>query len=177
MVAAANKITVEEMEKNPELWERYELYRGEIVEMTYVKPRHGKVLGKLFFLINDWIYRKNGYGITYGGEAGIKFGNETRYCFDLGWSDKELNENEIPTTSLPLMVEIISDSNETTRMIDKVLDYLGNGAKEVWLIFPYQSLLQVYKPDGTSKFYREEETYVPGEWMKGFELYIKELFI
>ena len=165
------------MEKNPERWERYELYQGEVIEMTYTKPRHARILSKLNFLINEWIYRKSGYGKTYTGEAGIKFGEESKYCFDLGWSDKDLDEDEIPTVSLPLMVEIISDSNPMEKMLEKVEDYLTHGAKEVWLVIPSRKLLQVYKPDGTSIFYRENDTYTPGEWIKGFELEIKELFL
>jgi len=38
------KLTVTEMEANPSKWERFELYKGEPVEMTYTKPNHARIL-------------------------------------------------------------------------------------------------------------------------------------
>lgn len=175
MTALAEKLTVEEMGMHPERWEHYELYRGEPIEMTYSRPLHGKILGDLFFLINTWI-RTVGFGEVIGGESGIRFGEDTRYSFDLGWSDEALPEDEIPVKSLPLMVEIVSDANDASRLLNKIEDYLKHGAREVWIIFPKKKVIQVYYPDNTARLFHSGDTISPGEWMKGFSLPLDDLF-
>lgn len=175
MSATFEKLTVQQMIEEPQKWDRFELYRGEPIEMTYSYPIHGKTLGDLFFLIKFWI-QNGGYGEVTGGESGIRFGEDTRYSFDLGWSDKPIPDEEIPSSSLPLMVEIISDSNDANRMLIKIEDYLQNGAREVWLVFPKRKTIQVYYTDNTARLFHINDTITPGEWMKGFVLPLKDLF-
>ncbi|MCC5816481.1 MAG: Uma2 family endonuclease [Leptospira sp.] len=175
MTALAEKLTVEMMVQHPEKWENFELYRGEPFEMTYSRPLHGKILLQLGTIINSWI-RSVGYGEVIGGESGIRFGEDTRYSFDLGWSGEALPEDEIPTKSLPLMVEIVSDSNDANRLLNKIEDYLENGAKEVWIIYPKKKVIQVYYPNNMAKLFHLGDNITPGDWMKGFSLDLKELF-
>ena len=47
METALAKLTVAEMEADPIKWERFELYKGEPVEMTYTKPNHARILSQL----------------------------------------------------------------------------------------------------------------------------------
>ena len=175
MTALAGKLTVKEMVQHPERWGNYELYKGEPIEMTYTRPIHGKTLGDLFFLITSWI-RSGGYGIVIGGESGIRFGEDTRYSFDLGWTGEDIDEEEIPTKSLPLMVEIVSGANDANRLLSKIEDYLQFGAKEVWILYPKRKTVQVYYPDNTAKLFHLGDTITPGDWMKGFSLELSELF-
>lgn len=159
------------MESNPEKWENYELFRGVPVEMTY----SGKTARKSF-LFNKWI-REKGYGEVYGGESGIKFADDVRYSFDLGWNESALPEDEIPAKSLSLMVEIISESNDANNLLTKVEDYLTFGAKQVWLVYPKRKTLQIYFPDNTARTFHSEDTIVPGDWMKGFSFKVQDLFL
>ncbi len=170
------KLTVAEMEANPSLWERFELYKGEPVEMTYTKPNHARILMKLGAKIQNWIDSSSGKGAVYGGEGGIKFADDVRYCYDLAWSDTRLPEDEIPTHSLPFMVEIVSDGNDINKLLTKVEDYLVFGAREVWLVYPARKSIQAYYPDNTARTFHIEDTITPGDWMKGFSLVLKEVF-
>ncbi len=170
------KITVLDMEASPEIWERFELQNGEPIEMTYTKPIHARLLMKLGYKIQSWIDSKTGFGEVYGGEAGIKFNEETRYCFDLAWSDIRIDETEIPTRSLPLMIEIVSEGNDISKLLSKVEDYLQYGAKEVWLVFPAKKTIQAYYPNNTARTFHLEDTIGPIEFMKDFSLSLKEIF-
>ena len=58
------------------------------------------------------------------------------------------------------MVEIASDANSAEHMIHKCMRYLEYGAKEVWVLFPEEKLLQVYQPDRTAKIF-QQGTYQP----------------
>ncbi|MCB1179296.1 MAG: Uma2 family endonuclease [Leptospiraceae bacterium] len=176
MSVTLTKLTVSEMENSPEKWERFELYRGEPIEMTFTKPIHARTLSRLSYLFYNWIENNKGFGEVYGGEAGVRFSEDTRYCFDLAWSSKTLPENDIPSKSLDLMIEIISDGNDMNLMMLKVDDYLKYGAREVWLVFPARKCIQVFLPDNTSKTFTISETISTGEWMKGFELKVSDLF-
>ena len=169
------KLTVAEMEANPAKWERFELYKGEPLEMTYTKPNHARILMRIGAKIQNWI-DSSCKGAVYGGEGGIKFAEDVRYCYDLAWSDTRLPEEEIPTRSLPLMVEIVSDGNDINKLLTKVEDYLQFGAREVWLVYPARKSIQVYFPDNTARTFHIEDTITPGDWMKGFSLVLKDLF-
>lgn len=169
------KLTVAEMEADPIKWERFELYKGVPVEMTYTKPNHARMLMILGAKIQNWI-DSSGSGSVYGGEGGIKFADDIRYCYDLAWSDTRLPEEEIPTRSLPLMVEIVSDGNDINKLLAKVEDYLAFGAREVWLVYPARKSIQAYYPDNTARTFHIEDTIIPGDWMKGFSLVLKEVF-
>lgn len=175
MTAVTQKITVKEMLENPAKWERFELYHGEPVEMMDSKPIHGKILIRLGSIISSWI-QTGGPGEVIGGESGIHFGSDTRYSFDLGWSVEKLPDDVIPTKSLDLMIEIVSESNDAGRLLQKIEDYLQNGAKAVWIIFPQKKTIQVYYPDHTSKLFHLQETITPGDCMQGLSLALKELF-
>lgn len=176
MTTATPTLTVTEMEASPEKWERFELYRGIPIEMTYTKPLHAKILSTLAYLILDWIRNKKGFGEVYGGEAGVRFSEHIRYCFDLAWSSVPLVEDEIPTKSLDLMIEIISEGNDMDLMMQKVDDYLQYGAKQVWLVFPKRKCIQIFLPDNTSRTYTKQETIKDIEFLQGFELVVSELF-
>ncbi len=175
MTANAPPLTVAEMEAHPEKWERFELFKGIPVEMTYTKPLHAKILLKLGRIILNWI-DSSGYGEVYGGEAGVRFSENIRYCFDLAWSKEKLTENEIPSKSLDLMVEIISEGNDMNLMMNKVDDYLEYGAVEVWLVFPVRKCIQIYYNDNTSKTFHESDLIECGEWMKGFKMKPKDIW-
>ena len=59
-------------------------------------------------------------------------------------------------------------------MIHKCMRYLEYGAKEVWVLFPEEKLLQVYQPDRTAKIF-QEGIYEPS-YMNGFALDLGKLF-
>lgn len=176
MVVDDLTLTVSDMEKEPEKWARFELYRGVPIGMPYTKPLHAKILSTLTYFLVDWIRNKNGKGEVYGGEAGLKLSEDTRYCFELGWSATSLPEEEIPQKALDLMIAITSEGNEIDHVMQKVEDYLQNGAKQVWLVSPARKTIQVFYPDNTSKIYTLKETLTGGELLKGFELPLINLF-
>ena len=167
-------LTATEMDKDPKAWNQYELYEGVPIPMTYAKPEHGKILGRLFFIINKWILESGGTGEVTGGETGIRLKEKERYSFDLGWSSSLLKGDEILQSPLDLMVEIASDGNSAEHLLHKCMRYLEYGAKEVWVLFPEEKLLQVYQPDRTAKIF-EEGTYQPS-CMNGFTLDLGILF-
>lgn len=169
-------ITLTEMEANPEKWERFELYRGTPVEMTFTKPIHARILMKLGKIFLDWI-EKSGKGEVYGGEGGIRLSENIRYCYDLAWSEEPLPDNEIPTKSLDLMVEIISDGNDMERMMQKVDDYLQYGAKQVWLVYPSRKCIEVRLSNNTAKTYTMGDTISVGDLMPGMKLAVKDVFV
>ncbi|MCP5495813.1 MAG: Uma2 family endonuclease [Leptospiraceae bacterium] len=171
------KMTASEMDKEPEKWEFYELYNGEPFEMPYSKPEHAKIVAKLSYLINHWIINQGGYGITYSGEGGVRLSELNRYSYDVAWNYELVGEGKIPEKSMSLMVEVISESNDVEKMLQKIQNYILHGAVEVWIILVHAQQMQVYYSDFSAKLYSKDATYVPGDWMKGFSLKVADLFI
>ena len=73
------------------------------------------------------------------------------------------NPNQVKTTHIEgapaLVIEILSESSERHDRGIKMRLYAAHGVREVWLVKPYPSMVEVYRLDGHS--YRLVATYVP----------------
>jgi hypothetical protein len=65
---------------------------------------------------------------------------------------------------------------EAEAVLAKVLDYLGAGARAVWLVYPELQAVEVYGRGGEGRLLRPGEVLEGGEALPGFRLPLKALF-
>ncbi|MEX0891021.1 MAG: Uma2 family endonuclease [Gemmatimonadota bacterium] len=75
-----------------------------------------------------------------------------------------------------LAVEIVSPSNRAAEIQAKVQDYLGAGAKIVWVVQPRTQEITVHRPAAEPVFLRRGDTLDGGEVLPGLRLAVAELF-
>ncbi|MEX2048929.1 MAG: Uma2 family endonuclease [Gemmatimonadota bacterium] len=73
-------------------------------------------------------------------------------------------------------VEILSPSDRSSPIHEKTLDYLQAGAREVWIVDPPARTVTVFRPDGTARVLRVDDTLDGGDVLAGFSLSLAELF-
>ncbi len=75
-----------------------------------------------------------------------------------------------------LCVEILSPSNRASRMQQKVVEYLDNGARLVWVIDPARRTATEYRSRSDIRILGLQDALVGYDVLPGFELSLSRLF-
>lgn len=79
-----------------------------------------------------------------------------------------------------LIVEILSQSNQSHDLVFKLNLYMKYGVKEYWIVNPILNTIQIYYLNDENQYYqadvKREDGKVKSIALKGFEVDLKELF-
>jgi Uma2 family endonuclease len=75
-----------------------------------------------------------------------------------------------------LAIEIVSPSNSASEVMRKVTEYFRAGVRVVWVIYPLESLAQVFDSASNSRIIDKEGLLEGGEVLPGFQLPLATLF-
>jgi Uma2 family endonuclease len=75
-----------------------------------------------------------------------------------------------------LAVEVLSPSDSSTAIQQKTVDYLEAGAGLVWIVDPAARTVTTYRPDGSARLLRVDETLDGEDLLPGFTLALVTLF-
>jgi len=177
-VTTLQRMTFEDLMSQPDDGYLYELVRGEILRMPPPKEDHGYIeaalVGALDRYLNDraialdWqksqgrSARDQVVGRLVSGDSGVRFSLpddpdqlrgldvcyfDTEQVARLGAVQDAAYMAEMPA----LVAEVISPSETANYINEKVSDYLGGGARLVWLLYPKTRSAMVFGPNGHSR--------------------------
>jgi Uma2 family endonuclease len=171
-------LTAEEFDNYPfEEDKRYELDEGELIEMTRSAYRHNRILGILFVALSNY-FRENPIGEALVSENLYALSPSTRRAPDvaviLGQRREELWSAKIIRIIPDIAAEVLSPSETPNRIHRKLKQYFEAGVKEVWLINPEDSAVEIRTGPSLPAL-------APGEaltsrLLPGFALSLDELF-
>jgi Uma2 family endonuclease len=159
----------------------YELVKGEVIEMAPPGGVHGGVASNISYSLQAY-NRQHRLGRVVV---------ETGFCLEcqpdtVRGPDVAFVRNErIPPEGMPrgffpgapdLAVEVVSPHDTAAELEQKVHEYLSNGTQRVWVFYPDTRRVAVHRPDGTARWYSEEDTLEDPELLPGFTLPIREVF-
>lgn len=75
-----------------------------------------------------------------------------------------------------IAVEVLSPSDTSSGIQQKVLDYLEAGGARVWVVDPQAGTVTVYRADGSAALLRGADTLRDEELLPGFALPLAQLF-
>jgi Uma2 family endonuclease len=75
-----------------------------------------------------------------------------------------------------LAAEVVSPNDLASEVSRKVDEYLGAGVGLVWVVYPEQRTVQVFRADGTVSLLRESDDLDGGETLPGFRCRVGEIF-
>ena len=144
----SNGLSVEEFANLPGVdGKRYELVAGVLVETGQTGDEHGRVMDKLNRRLGDYV-EANNLGRTYP-PTGFVLAPRTVRVPDVGFLVRERVPLEPLRGSVPfapdLAVEIVSPTDIWYEVRDKVTAYQRAGTALVWVIFPPDKLVFVYR--------------------------------
>ena len=165
----------------PEGQKKYELIRGELIEMSPPGGTHGYIAAEISRLLKNFVNdRELGVVLVETGFQ-LTVGPDTVRAPDISFvAGKNLPPEGLPDGYLSgapdLAVEIVSPGDTASAVQEKVQEYLASGARLVWVVYPQQRIVVVHHPDGTARTLNETDTLAGEAVVPGFECSVKDMF-
>jgi Uma2 family endonuclease len=122
-------------------------------------------------------------GQVLTGEAGIilRHDPDTTVGVDVAYVPAEVMVRQTADTTLidgvPLLiVEILSPSDVTENIHEKIDSYLESGVLVVWVVDPYFRPVMVYRPDADPELFNIRHELVAEPHLPGFRVPVSRLF-
>jgi Uma2 family endonuclease len=189
-------VTLEKQLTADEFWEKYagqrvELVRGKPVEMTptsdlhesgHESDLHGKVANLIALYMTAHVMEHD-LGEVRAAETGFYLGRDPDVvrAADAAFIGKDrARDIDDPDRFTPfppdLAVEVVSFDDLAGETQAKISDYLAAGVRLMWIIYPQQKQVAVYRPDGTGETLGVGDTLTGGDVLPGFALPLAKLF-
>ncbi len=175
--------TAEELLYLPSNGRRLELVEGKIYEMPPANGRHADIAGVTASILGPHI-RSNRLGRILVGDPGfiLRRNPDTVRAPDVAFvSYDRLPVGELPEQYLPLApdlaIEVVSPSNRTPEVLEKVAEWFQAGTRLVWLVYPSRRTVTVYRSIADYVELTEDDTLDGGEVVPGFVCNVGDLFI
>lgn len=160
---------------------RYELVKGELIEMPPAGGRHGQVAMRIGIRLGAYVERQ-GLGEVFAAETGFYLAHrrDTVRAPDAAF----VSRGRLPAGPAPegyidltpdLAVEVVSPSDTASAIQAKVEDWLRAGTRLVWVVYPETRSVAVYGSLADVRILREGESLDGGEVVPGFSCPLAEI--
>ena len=163
---------------------RFELVKGEVVELAPVNDEHSGIASNINFSFGLYS-RRYDFGQA-GIEAGyrVRSGPDTVRGPDVSFRlvPRESGRQAVGFLSgaPDIAVEVVSPSNRAAQVERKVWECLDAGAQRVWVVYPDTGRavrhVLVYRSGGTVVTYNGDDVITDEELLPGFSLPLAEIF-
>ena len=159
---------------------RYELVKGEVIELSPVNEEHSGIAGHIVTAFNNYS-RQRDFGQA-GVEAGyiLLSGPDTVRGPDVYFRLVPRNARRQSVGFLAgapdIAVEVVSPSNTAAEIERKVAEYLAAGSQRVWVAYPASRSVIVHRAGGTTITYTADDVITDEELLPGFSLPLAEIF-
>jgi Uma2 family endonuclease len=177
-MAVRTLMTSEQFDALPEEEGRkWELLDAELIEVSSATPKHNRILGRLYKLLDSFAEAKRLGAVLLETDLAVRA--DTRLRPDMGffsadtWQSVDLER--VPVVQTPdIAIEIISPSETATTVHRNVNAYLKWGVQEVWLIEPEIKTLFVHSPAGVQRL--SEGAWLTSELVPDWRVQVADLF-
>lgn len=157
-----------------------ELVRGIVVREPRPGWLHGRTQIRLGHLLQSWADAHGDAEVT--AESGYVLAEEPAtvrgpdVAVVLGPAPKRSRVGGWTQGAPDVAIEVLSPHDTSSAMQRKTLQYLEVGARLVWIVDPGARTVTVYRPDGTARVLREDDTLEGGDVLPDFGGRVGELF-
>ena len=174
-------ITAEELFKISDDSYRYELDKGRLRKMSPTGLEHGVITSRLGARLELFVEQQN-LGIVCAAETGFYLEKEpdTVKAADISFYTWE----KIPMNDIPkgygdfppdLAVEVMSPNDSFIKTEEKALSYLEKGSKMVWVIYPKEQTVTIYRKE-SKKALKNTDVLDGEDVIPGFSVNVAEIF-
>jgi len=179
---ATKLITAEELLLMPNTKYGCELVRGKIIRYMPTGAIHGIVSARIGQFLSNFV-REHPLGIVFGAETGFYIFQtpDTVRAPDASFvGNEKLAKHGISekffSGAPDLAVEVVSPSDKKTDIEDKINDYLTAGVSIIWVIYPKNRIVAVYRQSDVVSILRDEDELDGESVLPDFRLSLTELF-
>ena len=159
---------------------RFELIRGEVIEVSRPNRLHSLVVTRIASLLDRWT-EQHGRGYA-AAETGVVI-EETPGSVvgpDVALFPDTESIDEVPPKwgdDLPvLVVEVLSPNDRPGAVNRKIIDYLAAGIRVVWLADPEERTVTVYRPSRTLEIFDVSGTLQGVDDVPGLSVPVADIF-
>ncbi len=181
MTTETKLITAEELIEMPDDGCRYELVRGELVQMAPPGLRHGRMAGCLMYHMGNYV-EAEGLGVVYA-RTGFRLASDpdTVRAPDASFISRErldeVGETDGYWPGAPdLVVEVISPNDRYTDVEAKVSEWLDAGARMVIVVNPRRCSVRVHRSQTDIDDLVEGDVIKGGDVVRGWSMPVSGLF-
>lgn len=184
MTISTRVITIAEYEALPEPTDgtRLELVNGEVIEVTGAAWQHNLIAKHLTRLLDDHVILRS-LGLVFTDGAGFILDQDPPtvrvpdVAFVSGDHVPAADHEEGFWPGAPdLAVEIVSANDRATEVRAKVSHYLAAGTRLVWVLWPRDQTVTVYRADGSTTQFGDGDTLDGEDVVPGFTVPVSALF-
>jgi Uma2 family endonuclease len=163
---------------------KFELVRGEIVEMPPPRPEHGRVCVNACFVLEAY-GRQSGLGYALANDSAVvtKRNPDTvrgvDVCFytHTRWPRAQVG-GKLPPVPPDVAVEIVSPDDRITNILKKVSEYLEAGVLLVWVVFPKRHQVVIYRASEDEQITFDTESVIENlPELPGFRCSVSDFFV
>jgi len=181
MSIAAKLITADELFDMPHSGMRLELIRGEVRTMPPAGYEHG-AMSMRFWRIAQFV-EANNLGTCCTAETGFRLARnpDTVRAPDFAFVSKARTPPDgLPKKFFPgapdLAVEVLSPSDTTDEVDEKVLDWLQGGCRAVWAVDPRLRTVTIYHSPTEIRICTSDGELADDTIVPGFRCKVSDLF-
>lgn len=156
-----------------------ELVRGVVVREPRPGRSHGRVQTRIAAELDGWagplggdVTTESGYVLSEGPDT--LRGPDVAVVLDPG--ARRTTRGGWVYGAPDVAVEVLSPGDASTAIQQKTLDYLGAGARLVWIIDPMARTVTVYRADGSARLLRRDEMLEGEDVLRDFSVLLSALF-
>jgi Uma2 family endonuclease len=160
---------------------RFELERGEVIEMPPAGKYHGFVCGNLSRIIGNFaVSRRRGYVCTNDAGVLVEENPDTVRGPDLTFYLDEQTagnmERQYATAPPLLAVEVLSPNDRFNTTMRRVTQLLARGVKLVWIVDPEARDVSICREGQEPILVADGQKLIGGDLLPDFECRVSELF-
>ena len=158
-----------------------ELVRGRLIVREPPGTYHGLVQSNLNVMVGTFV-RAHRLGAVFGQDTGFKIASnpDTVRAADLAFVSLErvalITPRGYAALAPDLVAEILSPDDRPGEVLSKVGEWLGAGARVVWVIDPEGRTAQAYREDGSIAVIPSNGTLDGEQLLPGFVCPLADLF-
>ena len=180
--AFTRPMTADELLAMPDDGYRYELVKGELIQMSPTGDEHGQVTVELTAALHVHV-KTHSLGRVYAAETGFKLESDpdTVRAPDIAFVRRERVDatgtlKGFRPGAPDLVVEVLTPSDRIGKVEAKVEQWLETGARMVWVVSPKLHTVTVYRSLIDIVTLTEKDILDGGDVVPGFQIKVAEIF-
>jgi Uma2 family endonuclease len=180
-VAVSERVnTADDLWKLSHEGKRYELDRGVLVEMSPTGDIHGIVALWIGHLIVGFVVAHD-LGYVTAAETGFTLSTNPDIIRapDVAFIAKSRQKpltGRYYTIAPDSVVEVVSPGDTASQIRRKVNQFLLAGTRLIWVVYPDERLIDIYRPDSDTETVGIKDTLDGGDVLPGLTLSMREVF-
>jgi len=182
-VSTTSLFTADQLLQLPSgMGQRFELVAGELRVTSPAGWRHGEVIGNLHSILASFI-RQRQLGKVFGAETGFRLGADpdTVRAPDFAFIAKQNIPENLPKHGYwpgapDFAVEVLSPSDRTGEVNEKITTWLSAGAKAIWVVDPELEIVTIHQAGERAQVRSVGEVLHGDPVLPGFSCDVNQLF-